>query len=79
MMLCKADFEDLFPDLFCPETPGGSTKLTFRHGRSTGPGPASLEDEELPRKKHKLEEIVSKLRRADVLVSQGRSAAEATQ
>jgi transposase len=36
-----------------------------------------LEDEGLPQKKHKPEEIVAKLRQVDVLVSQGQSVAEA--
>jgi transposase-like protein len=36
-----------------------------------------MEDEGIPRKKHKPEEIVAKLRRVDVLVSQGQSVAEA--
>ena len=36
-----------------------------------------LEDEGMPQKKHKPEEIVSKLRQVDVLVSQGQSVAEA--
>jgi transposase-like protein len=36
-----------------------------------------MEDEGMARKKYKPEEIVAKLRRVDVLVSQGRSVAEA--
>jgi putative transposase len=36
-----------------------------------------LEDRGMPQKKHKPEEIVAKLRQVDVLVSQGRSVAEA--
>ncbi len=36
-----------------------------------------LKDEGLPRKNHKPEEIVAKLRQVDVVVSQGQSVAEA--
>jgi hypothetical protein len=36
-----------------------------------------MEDEGMPRKKHKAEEIVAKPRQVDVLVSQGQPAAEA--
>jgi putative transposase len=36
-----------------------------------------MEDEGMPQKKHKPEEIVAKLRQVDVLVSQGQSVAEA--
>jgi putative transposase len=36
-----------------------------------------MEDERMPQKKHKPEEIVAKLRQVDVLVSQGQSVAEA--
>jgi putative transposase len=36
-----------------------------------------MEDEGMPQKKHKPEEIVAKLRQVDVLVSQGRSVSEA--
>jgi hypothetical protein len=36
-----------------------------------------LEDESMPQKKHKPEEIVAKLRQVDVRVSQGRTVAEA--
>src|SRR6056297_2566185 len=35
-----------------------------------------MEDEGMPQKKHKPEEIVAKLRQVDVLVSQGRSVAD---
>ena len=35
------------------------------------------EDRDMPRKRHKAEEIVAKLRQVDVLVSQGRPVAEA--
>jgi hypothetical protein len=34
MMLCKADFEDLFPDLFGPEAPKGSNWHPARNGLS---------------------------------------------
>ena len=37
-----------------------------------------MEDAGMPQKKHKPEEIVAKLRQVDVLVSQGRSVAEAS-
>jgi putative transposase len=36
-----------------------------------------MEDYEMPRKRHKAEEIVTKLRQVDVLTAQGRSVAEA--
>jgi putative transposase len=36
-----------------------------------------MEDDGMPQKKHKPEEIVAKLRQVDVLVSQGRLVAEA--
>jgi predicted RNase H-like nuclease (RuvC/YqgF family) len=36
-----------------------------------------MEDQGMPQKKHKPEEIVAKLRQVDVLVSQGQSVAEA--
>jgi putative transposase len=36
-----------------------------------------LEDDGMPQKKHKPEEIVTKLRQVDVLISQGRSVADA--
>ena len=36
-----------------------------------------MEDQGIPQKKHKPEEIVAKLRQVDVLVSQGQSVAEA--
>ena len=36
-----------------------------------------MEDYEMPRKRHKAEEIVTKLRQVDVLIAQGRSVAEA--
>jgi transposase-like protein len=36
-----------------------------------------MEDQGMPQQKHKPEEIVAKLRQVDVLVSQGRSVAEA--
>src|SRR4028118_1664563 len=36
-----------------------------------------MEDEGMPQKKHKPEEIVAKLRQVDVLTSQGQSVAEA--
>jgi putative transposase len=36
-----------------------------------------MEDQEMPQKKHKPEEIVAKLRQVDILVSQGRPVAEA--
>jgi transposase-like protein len=36
-----------------------------------------MEDYEMPRKRHKAEEIVTKLRQVDVLMAQGRSVAEA--
>ena len=38
MMLCKADFEDLFPDLFGPEAPKGSIRPPARHDLSACPG-----------------------------------------
>lgn len=38
MMLCKADFEDLFPDLFGPEAPKGSIRPPARHELSACPG-----------------------------------------
>jgi transposase len=36
-----------------------------------------MEDEGMPQKKHKPEEIVAKFRQVDVLVSQGRAVSEA--
>jgi transposase-like protein len=36
-----------------------------------------MEDYEMPRKRHKAEEIVTKLRQVEVLTAQGRSVAEA--
>lgn len=36
MMLCKADFEDIFPDLFGPETPTGQIGETARHSHFAG-------------------------------------------
>ena len=32
MMLCKADFEDIFPNLFGPEKQKGQTGEPVRHG-----------------------------------------------
>ena len=38
MMLCKADFEDLFPDLFVPEETKRSNWHAGRHGLVYFPG-----------------------------------------
>ena len=38
MMLCKADFEDLFPDLFVPEETQRSNWHAVSHGLLDSPG-----------------------------------------
>lgn len=37
MMLCKADFEDLFPDLFGTASPNGDNRHPARNSLSDGP------------------------------------------
>ena len=81
-------YRDLIRDLDDAQRRQLDRLITVRHHEEDWSAPTEvvlpevwffqpLEDERMPQKKHKPEEIVAKLRQVDVLVSQGRSVAEA--